>query len=270
MDVLLVIPESGIALAGRSKQILLMQIWNDAKAPDALRASVQQSLADLACGHLDLLLLQWPNAWKPGTQEADPAAMLPETWQAMEALQDEGVVRQLGVANFSLPDVEALLESARVKPVANFVELHPLLAQRKLVGTLLRKARYARSVACCPVGGWAFAPLLARTFCKAALDMAVVVCVQGVQCVAHSPLGGRDGTSCLVQHEVTQALAKEGHALEELLLKWNVQRGIPVVVDGANGGALFQQPGSIDGFHAWKLNEEQQKVREKPTLGIGL
>lgn len=35
--------------------------------------------------------------------------------------------------------VEELLEYARVRPVANQVELHPLLAQRKLVGVCLRK-----------------------------------------------------------------------------------------------------------------------------------
>ena len=35
--------------------------------------------------------------------------------------------------------VEELLEYARIRPVANQVELHPLLAQRKLVGVCLRK-----------------------------------------------------------------------------------------------------------------------------------
>lgn len=35
--------------------------------------------------------------------------------------------------------MEKLLEVAKVKPVVNQVELHPLLAQRKLVGTCLRK-----------------------------------------------------------------------------------------------------------------------------------
>lgn len=35
--------------------------------------------------------------------------------------------------------VEALLAAASIKPVVNQVELHPLLAQRKLVGTCLRK-----------------------------------------------------------------------------------------------------------------------------------
>lgn len=57
----------------------------------------------------------------------------------MEQLVDDGLVRHLGVSNFSVKQVEKLLETARIKPVANQVELHPFLAQRKLVGVCARK-----------------------------------------------------------------------------------------------------------------------------------
>jgi diketogulonate reductase-like aldo/keto reductase len=52
---------------------------------------------------------------------------------------DEGLVRSIGVSNFSLPQVEMLLEGGRIKPCVNQVEAHPLLAQRKLVGVSWRK-----------------------------------------------------------------------------------------------------------------------------------
>ena len=57
----------------------------------------------------------------------------------MEELVDRGLVRHLGVSNFSVKQVEELLEYARIKPVANQVELHPFLPQRKLVGVCARK-----------------------------------------------------------------------------------------------------------------------------------
>jgi len=57
----------------------------------------------------------------------------------MEQLVDAGLVKQIGVSNFSISQVEALLAQCRIKPVCNQVELHPLNSQRKLVGTLLRK-----------------------------------------------------------------------------------------------------------------------------------
>ena len=126
--------------------MLVLQIWNDAKRPEALKEAAQQAVQDLQCGYLDLLLLHWPNAWKPGTQEDDPDATLDATWAAMEELVASGVARQLGVANFGLAQVEALLDTARAcKPVCNMAELHPRLSQRKLVGRLLRKVRAARS-----------------------------------------------------------------------------------------------------------------------------
>jgi diketogulonate reductase-like aldo/keto reductase len=85
--------------------------------------------------------MNWPSTWKTGTQKADAEASITETWAKMEALVDTSAVRQLGVANCGLQDMEVLLEAARVKPVCDMVELHPLLSQRKLVGTLLRKVR---------------------------------------------------------------------------------------------------------------------------------
>lgn len=57
----------------------------------------------------------------------------------MEALVDAGLVKALGVCNFSLAQVEQLLGSCRIKPAVNQVELHALNAQRKLVGVLFRK-----------------------------------------------------------------------------------------------------------------------------------
>ena len=56
----------------------------------------------------------------------------------MEQLVDEGKVSHLGVSNFSEKALVSLLVEARIKPLANQVELHPLLAQRRLVGACLR------------------------------------------------------------------------------------------------------------------------------------
>ena len=61
--------------------------------------------------------------------------------QAMESLVDAGLVRTIGVSNFNISEVEHLLSKARIPPAVNQVELHPLLSQRKLVGTCSRKVR---------------------------------------------------------------------------------------------------------------------------------
>jgi len=43
-------------------------------------ASAERTIADLGCGHLDLLLVHWPCAWKPGTQEVDTEVTVQQTW----------------------------------------------------------------------------------------------------------------------------------------------------------------------------------------------
>jgi hypothetical protein len=51
-----------------------VQLWNDSKRPEDVRKVVDTTIATLKCSYLDLLLIEWPQAWKPGTQEADPGA----------------------------------------------------------------------------------------------------------------------------------------------------------------------------------------------------
>ena len=71
----------------------------------------------------------------------------------MEKLVDDGLVKHLGVSNFSVKQVEELLTHARIKPVANQVELHPFMAQRKLVGVCARKVTivFLYTYLSCPV-----------------------------------------------------------------------------------------------------------------------
>eukprot|EP00887_Chlorella_sp_A99_P004505 scaffold34.g4505.t1 len=193
-----------LAEGRREELFITSKVWNDAHRPAAARASVERTLAELGCGHLDLLLLHWPEAWMPGTQEPDTGVTLQETWAALEACVDAGLARYIGVSNFGLTQVEDLLSWARIKPVVNQVELHPLLAQRKLVGVCLRK---------------------------------------GVHSVAYSPLG----------HSKTDLL--EHPAVLEVLLRWNVQRGVAAI---PKAGSLPHLRENIEGLFSWALTWDQK------------
>jgi len=73
--------------------------------------------------------------------------------RAMEALVDDGLARLIGVSNFSEAQIEELLGCARIPPCANQVELHPRLAQRRLVGYCARKVAPARPAAAAGCAG---------------------------------------------------------------------------------------------------------------------
>jgi diketogulonate reductase-like aldo/keto reductase len=88
-------------------------------ADDAIR-STKESLAKLRSAYVDLLLLHWPN----------PDVPVEETLGALRVLQDEGLVRHLGVSNFP-PSLTARANDAQ-RIFANQVEYHPFLHQRTL------------------------------------------------------------------------------------------------------------------------------------------
>eukprot|EP00929_Paragymnodinium_shiwhaense_P065154 TRINITY_DN32699_c0_g1_i2.p2 TRINITY_DN32699_c0_g1~~TRINITY_DN32699_c0_g1_i2.p2 ORF type:complete len:135 (-),score=4.93 TRINITY_DN32699_c0_g1_i2:231-635(-) len=55
-----------------------------------------------------------------------------DTWRAMEALVDSGLVRAIGVSNFSVQKLQQLLPLVRILPAVNQVEGHPYLQQLAL------------------------------------------------------------------------------------------------------------------------------------------
>ncbi|MBI9113759.1 aldo/keto reductase [Sanguibacter suaedae] len=86
---------------------------------DAVDA-VHESLYRTGLDHLDLVLIHWPNPSKD---------LYVEAWQALLELQQQGVVRSVGVSNF-LPDhLDRLVAETGVAPVINQVELHPYFPQ---------------------------------------------------------------------------------------------------------------------------------------------
>ena len=57
--------------------------------------------------------IHWPASRTRGPTVQPP---LRETWAAMEALVEEGLVRSIGVSNFSAAKLTALLAHARIRP----------------------------------------------------------------------------------------------------------------------------------------------------------
>src|SRR5690606_35093781 len=57
-----------------------------------------------------------------------------ETWKELENAKNDGLVRHIGVSNFSVKKLKDLVSKAVVKPEMNQVELHPLLQQDELLG----------------------------------------------------------------------------------------------------------------------------------------
>ncbi|KAL4797750.1 NADP-dependent oxidoreductase domain-containing protein [Aspergillus venezuelensis] len=130
------IKKSGIP---REEIFLTTKIWNNKHHPDDIEQALADSLNDLGLDYVDLLLMHWPVAFKPGPEQfpkgegGGPATAdidYLDTYKAMEKLLSTGKVKAIGVSNFSKAEMERLLGSATVPPAVHQLESHPWLQQR--------------------------------------------------------------------------------------------------------------------------------------------
>ncbi len=196
---------------------VISKLWNTYHAAEHVRPACERSLNDLRIDYLDLYLIHFPIAlryvpfdkrYPPGwfyePQSPRPRMVaardsLAETWAAMQELVRSGLVRNIGVCNFNIGLLRDLLSYAEIAPSVLQVEMHPFLAQEKLV-----------------------------RFCK---EQSIVV-------TAFSPLGAssyfslgmaEEGESALEQPVVRDVASRHGKTPAQVLLRWGVERGTAVI-----------------------------------------
>jgi aryl-alcohol dehydrogenase-like predicted oxidoreductase len=81
--------------------------------PHEVRTAIQGSLTRLGVDHVDLYQVHWP----------DDGVPIEETWGAMAELQDEGLVRCIGVSNFNRELIERCEAIRHVDSVQNQLSL---------------------------------------------------------------------------------------------------------------------------------------------------
>ena len=113
-----VLASSGVP---REELFLTSKVWNNAQRMGDVRGAFLRSLERLQTDYLDLYLIHWP---VPG--------FYTETWKELEQLREEGLVRSIGVSNFSVLQLEHLAQSSDTVPAVNQVEFHPLWNRRDL------------------------------------------------------------------------------------------------------------------------------------------
>ena len=129
-------------LVQREELWITSKLWNDKHAEKDVIPACQKTLRDLQLDYLDLYLIHWPfpNHHDPGVDvdARDPHAIpyihenYMKTWRQLEKLVELGLVKHIGTSNMTEPKLELLLRDARIKPVANEMELHPHFQQPEL------------------------------------------------------------------------------------------------------------------------------------------
>jgi alcohol dehydrogenase (NADP+) len=217
----------------REELWITSKLWNNAHLTSDVRPALEKTLTDLRLDYLDLYLMHWPVALKPGVafpKSADDFISLEEipiisTWQEMEKCAQAGMTRHIGVSNFSIKKLKDLLSKCTIRPEANQIELHPFLAQNDML-----------------------------SFCNN----------ENIALTAYSPLGSTDRPAqfkdpnepSLLQNPVIAEIAKNhGYTTAQVLIRWAIQRGTSVIPKSVNPERLKQnfQAATIE------LNAEDMK-----------
>lgn len=99
------------------------KVWWDQLQPDAIRHSMDRSLKALRSDYVDLFMIHWP------TSDWD----LSRTIETLVSFKEQGLARNIGVANFPLPLLRKVVEELGTPLSAIQVEYHVLLGQNALL-----------------------------------------------------------------------------------------------------------------------------------------
>lgn len=91
---------------------------------DEAGRSTRESLQRLGLDYVDLHLIHWPN---PGVGK------YVEAWRALVDLQRDGLVRSIGVSNFTAAHLRTIIEDTGVTPAVNQIERHPLFPAQQML-----------------------------------------------------------------------------------------------------------------------------------------
>lgn len=170
--------EESVGEALRDSDVPREQVFITTKfypGSDDPAGEVESSLRRLGVDHVDLYIIHWPQG---GPTWA---------WQGMERARELGHARSIGISNFDVDEVEAVVADGSVAPVVNQVQFSPFAYRRALL-----EACSEREIAL----------------------------------VAYSSLGtGRH----LKDRTVAQIAERLGRTPAQVLLRWCIQHGLPVI-----------------------------------------
>lgn len=114
-----VIRESGIK---REEIFVTTKLWNDDHGFKNTLSAFDRSYKNLNIDYIDLYLIHWPVTGRRV-----------ESWKALEKLYGEGIVKAIGVSNYTIRHLQETLNNSEIKPAVNQVEMHPFLYQKDLI-----------------------------------------------------------------------------------------------------------------------------------------
>ena len=107
----------------REDVFITTKCFNDSHGYEQAKNAFQDSLDRLELEYVDLYLIHWP------VPSQDKYV---ETWKTFIELQEQGLIRSIGVSNFQPEHLRRIIDETGVTPAVNQIELHPRFQQAGL------------------------------------------------------------------------------------------------------------------------------------------
>ena len=107
---------------GRDDVFLTTKVWPDDAGDGDLQRALEGSLERLGTDRVDLLLVHWPSRSVPFAQTA----------RALDDVVRRGMAVNVGISNFTTPQIEEAVRECPRPLACNQVEHHPYLDQRRV------------------------------------------------------------------------------------------------------------------------------------------
>ena len=122
------IRDSGIA---RSELFVATKLPAEIKDHDEALASFETSMEAIGLDYVDLYMIHAPWPWHAIGQ--DCAAGNKAVWKALETIHRSGRAKAIGVSNFNVTDLRAILDGCAIKPMVNQIRFFAGHAQPDVV-----------------------------------------------------------------------------------------------------------------------------------------
>jgi len=218
-----------------------MQWGQPEKDFESTMTSFETSLSNLGLEYIDLYLLH----------TAFPTEARLEQWRALAELRNRGVVKFIGVSNFSQQHIEEISSAKLPLPEANQIELHPWSQKTSLL-------EFMNSNSIVPI---AYSSLLPLPSWRANAPPDVM----GNPSNAGKNPGMFDSDDTDVQF-FGQLAEKYNVTTAQILLKWAIQRGFAILPRSTNS-VRMEENFKLDHFD---LNENEMARMNDMDRGRGM
>ncbi|MEI8232227.1 MAG: aldo/keto reductase [bacterium] len=213
----------------REEVFITSKLWNTDHDPVRVTVACQKTLSDLKLEYLDLYLMHWGIAFKNGGDlqpikngvVVTEKISIRETWEAMEDLVMKGLVKSIGVSNFTTTMLIDLMTYAKIVPATNQIEVQPYNSQAELID-----------------------------YCKSL----------GIVVTAYSPLGHNGaqvttGPNLFKDVLIQEIARKYSRTPAQILLNWAVMRGTIAIPKSVNPERIKENIGIYD----FELSDKEMK-----------